>query len=181
MDNKINSEYIDRAISGDLNSFEILVKYNTPFVMSVCLSYLKNQHDAEDACQETFLKLWHSIGRFRKDCSLTTFLYTVAKNTCMDILSKKSKNSTEELSEILADAAISPEEEYIEKEFKEAVFSAIGELDTDFSSVLLLREKAGLSYTEIAELLSISEGTVKSRINRARKKLLDILRKKNLF
>lgn len=179
MDNKINIEYINRVRRGDLRAFEDIVEYNTPFVMSVCLSYMKNRHDAEDACQEVFLKVWKSLSRFRGDSMFTTYLYTVSRNTCIDMLKKQP--SVEEIPEALADSRNTPEEEVVEREFNEEVWKALDELDTDMKTVLLLREKAELSYSEIAEALGISEGTVKSRISRARERLLKILCEKNIY
>lgn len=179
LDNKINVEYINRARRGDIRAFEDIVEYNTPFVMSVCLSYMKNRHDAEDACQEVFLKVWRSLSRFRGDSMFTTYLYTVSRNTCIDMLKKQPE--TEEIPETLTDTRNTPENDFIEKEFREAVWKCLEELDTDMKTVLLLREKAELSYSEIAEMLGISEGTVKSRISRAREKLLKSLREKNIY
>jgi len=179
LDNKINIEYINRARRGDLGAFEDIVEYNTPFVMSVCLSYMKNRHDAEDACQEVFLKVWRNLSRFRGDSMFTTYLYTVSRNTCLDMLKKQTFN--EEIPETLADRQNTPEDEYIEREFEKAVWESLEALDTDMKTVLLLREKADLSYSEIAETLGISEGTVKSRISRAREKLLKTLREKNIY
>lgn len=179
MDNRINLEYIDRVRSGSIHAFEELVEYNTPFVMSVCLSHMKNKHDAEDACQEVFLKVWRNLSRFRGDSMFTTYLYTVSRNTCLDMLKKQT--STEEIPETLADRQNTPEDEYIEREFQNAVWECLEALDTDMKTVLLLREKADMSYSEIAETLGISEGTVKSRISRAREKLLKALREKNIY
>lgn len=179
MDNRINLEYIDRARRGDLRAFEDIVEYNTPFVMSVCLSYMKNRHDAEDACQEVFLKVWRSLSRFRGDSMFTTYLYTVSRNTCLDMLKKQPL--TEEIPETLADRENTPEDEYVEREFHTVVWECLESLDTDMKTVLLLREKADMSYSEIAEALGISEGTVKSRISRAREKLLKSLREKNIY
>lgn len=181
MDNKLNKSYINKIRHGDTHAFEELVQYNTPFVMSVCLSLMKNKHDAEDACQEVFLKVWKSLSRFREESAFTTYLYTVSRNTCLDILKKNSKNECEEIPEVLADGNDTPEEQYIKHEFNELLEECLNALEENMRTVLLLREKAGLSYTEIAETLLISEGTVKSRISRAREKLLKLMKEKNAF
>lgn len=155
-----------------MKNFEKLVGEYTPFVMSVCLSYMKNREDAEDACQEVFLKIWKTKSAFEDRSKYTTWLYSIARNTCLDLLKKNSKHLHEEIPEALPDQNGTPEKSYIAKEFEESVYSALGLLDTDMKAVLLLREKAGMSYSEIAETLGIAEGTVKSRISRAREMLL---------
>ena len=155
-----------------MKNFETLVGEYTPFVMSVCLSYMKNREDAEDACQEVFFKIWKTKSVFEDKSKYTTWLYSIARNTCLDLLKKNSKHIHEEIPEALPDRNNTPEKSYIAKEFEESVYSALGLLDTDMKAVLLLREKAGLSYSEIAETLGIAEGTVKSRISRAREVLL---------
>ena len=163
-----------------MKEFEKLVEQYTPFVMSVCLSFMKHREDAEDACQEVFLKIWKTKSGFLDRSKYTTWLYSIARNTCLDILKKNSRHEHDEIPETLPDNGTSPESRLVEKEFEEAVYSALEELDTDMKTILLLREKAGLSYTDIASLLAISEGTVKSRISRAREKLMKILREKNI-
>ena len=178
MDKALEKEYIDRACRGDTSAFEVLCRENERLVMSVCLSYMKNEHDAEDACQETFIKLWRFIPRFKGDSALSTYLYTIAKNTCLDAIKKSSRNIGDELLSNIADSAPTPEENYIKKEFREELYLALTSLDTDAREILLLREKAGLEYKEIAQMLSLPEGTVKSRIARAREKLLSKLKEK---
>ena len=181
MDNNINVGYIKRFREGNLQAFELLVEYNTPFVMSVCMSLMKNRHDAEDACQEVFVKVWKSLSRFKGESLFTTYLYTISRNTCLDILKRNARSVADEIPEALADKSATPEEEYIGREFEEILEKSLAELDEDMRTVLLLREKAEMSYSEIAETLMISEGTVKSRISRAREKLLNILKENNAF
>ncbi len=155
-----------------MKNFEELVARYTPFVMSVCLSYMKKREDAEDACQEVFLKIWKTKAVFEDKSKYTTWLYSIARNTCLDLLKKNAKHIHEEIPDTLHDSDNSPEKSVIDREFEETVYSALETLDTDMKTVLLLREKASMSYTEIAELLGIPEGTVKSRISRARETLL---------
>lgn len=178
---KLNKQLIDKVRRGKADAFEMLVDMNTGFVMSVCLSHMKNTHDAEDACQEVFLRVWKSIDSFRNESAFTTYLYTISRNVCLDILRKKSRSDTEELSDTLCDPSPSPEQQTVDREFAKIVDSALHELDTDMKTVLLLRHKAELSYAEISEVLGISEGTVKSRISRARERLLKILKEKNVL
>ena len=155
-----------------MKNFEELVASFTPFVMSVCLSHMKNREDAEDACQEVFLKIWKTKAVFEDKSKYTTWLYSIARNTCLDILKKNTRHIHDEIPDTLPDSGNSPERAVIEKEFEYTVYSALNSLDTDMKTVLLLREKAGMSYSGIAELLGVPEGTVKSRISRARETLL---------
>ncbi len=176
-DLRLESEkkYLSRARQGDVKAFEALVLSHDAFVSSVCLSILKNVHLAEDASQETFIKAWRGIKNFKAQSSFSTWLFTIAKNTCRDILEKEKP--VEELSDTLVSGE-SVEDEAVARSECDEVRRALLCLDRDAREVLVLREWRGLSYLEIAEVLGISEGTVKSRIARAREKLLEILKEK---
>ena len=176
-DLRLESEkkYLLSARHGDVEAFEGLVRSHDAFVSSICLSYLKNPHLAEDASQETFIKAWRGIKNFKAQSSFSTWLFTIAKNTCRDILEKEKP--LDELSDSLV-SEDSVELTVISKEESDAVRQALSSLDAASREVLILREWRGLSYSEISELLSISEGTVKSRISRGREKLLDKLKEK---
>ncbi len=168
-------KYLEKAKSGDERAFEELVRSHDAFVSSVCLSILKNPHLAEDAAQETFIKAWRGISRFKGNSAFSTWLFTIAKNVCRDALAKTV--DTEELSEEISDST-SVESEVIKNDEVRLVHESLSQLSEDVRNLLILREWQGLSYSEISEVLNISEGTVKSRLSRAREKLLEVMRKK---
>ncbi len=168
-----DKKYLSRAREGDIDAFGELVRANESFVISVCLASLKDVHLAEDASQETFIKAWRGIKNFKAESSFSTWIFTIAKNVCRDILAKEK--TAVELTENVADFS-TPENEIIKKDESLRVRRALSMLSSEYKTILILREWQGLSYSEIADVLCLSEGTVKSRISRARASLLEKLR-----
>lgn len=172
-----------RIQNGDAEAFEQLVQEYQHKVFSLSAGILSNRDDALDVSQEVFLKIYRSINTFKGDSSLSTWIYRITKNLCIDFLRKRKRLSENELPDIVTDdTAPSPEDAAILLERRELVRACINELPINYKTVLLLREYRQLSYAEIAQVLEISEGTVKSRISRAREHLLKIIHtKKELF
>ena len=168
-----DKKYLARARSGDIDAFGELVRANERFVISVCLASLKDVYLAQDASQETFIKAWRGIKSFKGESAFSTWIFTIAKNVCRDMLAKEKP--CEELSENVAQN-VTPESEVIKKDESARVRRALKMLSADHRNILILREWQGLSYSEIADALSLSEGTVKSRISRARAELVERLR-----
>lgn len=177
---------IKRASAGDADAFEQLVlTYQTP-IFNLCLRMTGNPEDAADLSQESFLKAWRSLGSFQFESSFSTWLYRLASNTCLDYLRsikrhpkvsltvEDSDGETQMMD--FPDTAPTPEDAAISKEENELLSRAMQELDEQQRQILTLRVVNDLSYAEIAEILSIKEGTVKSRLARTR----DALRKKLL-
>jgi RNA polymerase sigma-70 factor (ECF subfamily) len=152
---------------------------------------LGNAEDAADMTQETFLKAWRNLDRFQGDAAFSTWLYRLASNCCLDFLRSQKRRPTvsmttedddgEEQTIEVADDSATPEEELLLKEERSEIARAMASLDEEQRQILSLRVVNDLSYTEIAEILDIKEGTVKSRLARARenlrKKLLQIRNK----
>ena len=142
---------------------------------------LKNETDAEDAAQEAFLKAYTSLADFRGDSRFSVWLYRLTNNICIDMLRKNRRavivplrtedENGEEAELPISDERYSPERLAERAADRDAVRSALAALPDDCREILALRESAGLSYDEIAAALSLEVGTVKSRLNRARKKL----------
>jgi len=149
-----------------------------------------NQDDASDVAQEVFIKIYKSIGSFKKQSAFSTWVYKITINTCRDELRKqKNKRNT-----ISLDQSICLEDNEVERQIqsndptpelvaekretgkliKEAIFN----LSDEYKEVVILRDIQGFSYSDIAKILNCPEGTVKSRINRARGMLKDILKGK---
>ena len=141
--------------------------------------------DADDCLQNTFLKAWRSLENFRGDAQLYTWLYRIATNVCLDFLRSRSRKPTvslsveddegEETQLDVADESQSPELLLERSLTRDAVQRGLQALAPDYRQILLLREIQGLSYEEIADVLRIEVGTVKSRIFRARKRLCAFL------
>ena len=183
--------YIERVLAGDESAYEPLVTENQTKVYRLALRILKNEADAEDAAQEAFLKAYTSLADLRGDSRFSVWLYRLTNNICIDML-RKSKRAVivslqtedddgEETELAIPDERYSPERLAERAADRDAVRTALAALPDDCREILALRESAGLSYDEIAAALSLEVGTVKSRLNRARKKLCIALLKSGNF
>lgn len=182
----------ERARRGDREAFETLMERYAGRVYQLALRMTGSREDAADLCQETFWNAWRGMGSFRGDCAFSTWIYRLASNACLDHLRReKTRRRIESgislddgengLAAVLPDEAPGPQERLEERERREALAAGLRKLSPDHRQILLLRETAGLSYAEIAAALKLEEGTVKSRIARARLALRDILRAEGNF
>lgn len=180
---------IEKAKKGDRKAFESLVKLHEKNVYNLALKLMKNREDALDAAQDAFLKAWISIGSFRGDSKFSAWLYRLTYNTCLDYLRKAKKGeiisltSDDEDEKVMdvRDDAPTPEEYAEKQELRKTVRGALDALPEEYRQIIIMREFTGLSYGEIADALGLNEGTVKSRLSRARQKLAEILRKTGTF
>ena len=176
---------VARVRDGDGDAFEKLMLENQTKVYNLALRMVGNEEDAFDMSQEAFIKAYNSILCFRGDCRFSVWLYRLTTNVCLDFLRSAGRRSHSSLSyeddgdeekELeIPDERFSPENEVEKRELREAVNRGLMKLPKDYRAILLLREIDGLSYEEIGQALALEEGTVKSRIFRARKKLCAIL------
>jgi len=181
--NQDDLRLIDRFKSGDAAAFEEIVLKHQDKIYNLCRHMLGNAHDAEDAAQDVFIKAYQGLHKFQPHASLYTWLYRIAVNTCIDYRRKPFFESifkhTEEGKELVYDLpsdAPSPERLYQSKQIGLALRISLGKLSQKLRTVIILKEVEGLSYEEIAEVLDISLGTVKSRIARAREELLELMK-----
>lgn len=175
--------WIDAARDGDPLAFEQLIHLYEKRVFALTRRMCKNPADAEEAAQETFLAAWQGLKFFRGESSFSTWLYRLASNACVDLLRKEGRhqaaagpslNDEEVLLEI-QDEAPSPHALAEQAELKEQIEAGLASLPEEYREVLILREIHQQSYDEISEILSLDLGTVKSRINRGRKRLRKFL------
>lgn len=174
-------ELVIRVRSGDADAFEALMLEHQKKVYNLALRMVGNEEDAKDMAQEAFIRAYNSIDGFRGDSKFSVWLYRLASNICIDFLRGRVKKQTlsltfddeDESSEEfqIPDDRFSPEKEIERRELRRAVDDGLMTLSPDYRQILLLREINGLSYEEIGQALGLEEGTVKSRIFRARKKL----------
>ena len=179
-------EIVNRVISGDTEAFEALVLEHQNKVYSLALRMVGNEEDARDMAQEAFIRAYGSLAGFRGDSKFSVWLYRLTSNICIDFLRSRGKKRTvsmtwagdegEDAGELeIPDETWSPENQLERSLTRESVRRGLESLSPQYREILLLREINGLSYAEIAGALSLEEGTVKSRIFRARKKLCDFL------
>lgn len=165
-------ELILRCRDDDSEAFETLIRRYESKIYNLCYYILKNKDDALDASQEVALKIYKAISKFKGDSKFSTWVYRITHNTCIDYVKKRKDDLPYEdviNSETHVDNKI---DGIIEaKELKMELKRCISNLNNDFKTVIILRDINGLSYQEIANVLSIEVGTVKSRLNRAREAL----------
>ncbi len=167
-------ELIRKAAEGDKQAFSQVVTEYAGAVYNTALRYCKNKEDAEDVSQEVFIKIFRYLPSFKFESSFKTFIYRVTVNTALDFL-RKNKVAHEEISENIESAEPGIESKIIVKEREKAVENAISELSEELRDAVVLREYDGLSYAEIAEVLEVKVGTIKSRILRGREKIREKL------
>lgn len=182
-------QLIQKAKSGDEVSFESLILSCQSKAYNIALRYLKNEDDALDALQESFIKIFRHLNSFKEDSRFDTWVYRIVVNTCNDMLRKNSNQKitdsiykTEDDKEAvidIPDVSGSPEKVFEQKLNTEHIMSCLEKLNQEQKEIIVLRDIHGFSYDEISEILSCSIGTVKSRINRSRLRLREILLEQN--
>ncbi|HKG21493.1 MAG TPA: sigma-70 family RNA polymerase sigma factor [Blastocatellia bacterium] len=176
---------LGRLRAEELAAFEEMVAHFERPVYSLCFRILGDAEEARDAAQETFLKVYRGLKRFRGESGLKTWIYRIAINQAMNQQRwwrRRHRDETVSLdlsrgdSEITLESSLrgtgaSPEQMAISSDRERRIMKALGEIKQEYRVALILREIEDLSYEEIAETLAISIGTVKSRIARGREEL----------
>jgi RNA polymerase sigma-70 factor (ECF subfamily) len=160
---------ITKAQRGDRNAFSELVCIHGQGVLNVIYHMCGNLQLAEDAAQETFIKVWLELGSFRPQACFRNWLYRIAINTAIDMLRKQKRILPGPMEDYhLMDPQPGPEARFVQNERTALVQKITLSLPDTSRAVLILREYEGLSYHEIADALNIPLGTVMSRLNHAR-------------
>ena len=173
---------IHRITGGESELFETLVLENQTAVYNLALKMTKNEQDALDISQEAFIKAYSSLGGFRGESKFSVWLYRLTYNLCLDFLRKQKRFPVSSITYIdedgesreleIPDFDSSPEEMLQRTETRLIVHEAVCLLPDDQRQIFVMREYSGMAYEDIAESLSISIGTVKSRLSRARQKIV---------
>lgn len=156
--------WLDRCAIGDEKAIRwVLDKYRDR-VIRLASHVLHNPREAEDVAQEAFVKAFRQIGQFRGDSGFYAWLYRIVINICLDRMRRKSASSEMPLEETICNfVAVNPD---VEKRL--SVEQVLNSLSPPMRAALVLREVEGLEYAEIANVLQIPLGTVRSRLNTAR-------------
>ncbi len=175
---------VERAKKGDTAAFEELVNRYQNNVYRLALRMCGNTHDAEEVAQEAFVAAWRGLPSFRGESKFSSWLYQLTSNAAVDFLrrEKRHRNTTpvEEQTELAAEGT--PQQDAEASEVRENLQKALLALTPEHRRIFLLRQMEQLSYEEIGQLLRLESGTVKSRLNRAKKQLRQILlRQGNIF
>jgi len=179
-----DGDLVERWQGGDLSAFEELVRRHQRRVFRLLLRMLGNREEAEDVAQEAFLSLHRHGHRFRREARFSTFVYRVAANAALNRRRTlgRSRNRVNELKNQqqagfdLPPAPRNPEDAAAGSETQVQVQAALLELPKDLRVAVVLYDIEGQSYQEVARVLGIPEGTVKSRIHRARRALREHLK-----
>jgi len=178
-----DKELIRSFNAGSKRAFDSLVLKYKDRVFNLCCRFLGDLEEADDSAQETFIKVYRSLKKFRFESTFSTWLYRIAVNTCKNKLSslKYRRNRKmvrldngregERRTNTLIDESGSPEKKLEKKEREILIQQAIDSLPEDFKSVVVLRDVEGLSYEMTARITGYNIGTVKSKLSRARERL----------
>ena len=180
MDNFSDEELVKQYLEGNKKALEFLIgKYLNP-VYTFIYRYFNNQSEAEDAVQEAFLKVWKNIRKFNTDKSFKTWLFTIAKNTALDLLKKKKnlnfsdfddEDEVNKLEEKITDTNPLPIEKLKAAESKKQIQELLQKLPIKYCSLLTLYFNNDFSLQQISEILGEPLNTIKSRYQRAIKLL----------
>lgn len=181
---------IRRAQRGDADAFEQLLLEHQKNVYNLCYRMAGNPDDAMDLSQETFLRAWRCLDQYQFASAFSTWLYRLCSNICIDFLRRRRRQQTvpltfedadgEEQTYAVPDAQPLPEEQVELELTRETLAAAMAQLLPEHRAVLQLRVVNEMSYEQIADVLDIQIGTVKSRLSRARNQLKKILERGNL-
>ena len=171
-----------RAQAGDAEAFTALVAPFEGLVYRHCLQMLQNEADAQDAAQEAMLRAYRSIGRFLGLSSVPTWLYRIAHNVCLDMRKRPRTRAEAASLEAMGDAgfdppdtAPTPDAAYVQQAERARLQAAMARLPRDQQLLLTLRYGENMPYDALAEALHLNEGTVKSRLNRAKARLRSLM------
>ena len=175
---------LKRLQSGDKDAFGEWVLTHQRGIYGYCLRFTSSQEDAEDLTQEVFVRAYRGIHRFRQQSQLSTWLYQIAHNACVDYLRRVKKAKVLSIQaqeeerpgrEMAPDTQPLPEQRAVQRENIDALRQCLETLSRNHRAVTILRHMRHLSYQEIADVMKLPLGTVKSHICRARQYLRDCM------
>jgi RNA polymerase sigma-70 factor (ECF subfamily) len=178
-------DLLGRAKAGETEAFEILVSEHQKYIYNVILKIVFDKEEALDLTQETLLKAYLNIKKFRGNSSIRTWLYRIAINCAIDYLRKRNveKSNFKEIEEFENEIKDfeTPEEVLDKRLTAEMLMREINKLPADYKIVLILRDIEGLNYEEISKIMNLNLGTVKSRLWRARNLLKERIKSLSEF
>jgi len=184
--NESDGELVARCKNGDMSAFDLIVRKHKVPLINFAYRFIGDRDTAEDLVQETFVRVYKNIKRYRKDtASFRTWMYRIAANLCKNELRNRSTRSkilvnsaigaqsSGNLMEEALDDSMGPDLQLEEKELQRVLAQAISRLPEKLRISIILRDIEGMTYEEISRIINRPVGTVKSRLNRARLMLKD--------
>ncbi|HNV28743.1 MAG TPA: RNA polymerase sigma factor [Cyclobacteriaceae bacterium] len=172
MTEQVEQEVIRKAMAGNTDAFRVIVDHYQSFAYSVSFRFLGQAEEAEDIVQESFIRLWKNMHRYRSEVKLSTWLYRIITNLCLDYLkstyARQQKNLKDVQTEYMLKSQNAADEELNAKELNEQIQHAAAELTPKQKAVFILRDLEGLPVEEVCNILSMSAGNVKGNLYYAR-------------
>ena len=174
-----DKQLIKGCLQGDMDDFKKIINKYRGKAMALALNILRNREDAEDACQDAFVKIYHSLGKFDMSQSFSSWFYSIIYNQCLDYVRKKSRYY-KLLNRIRREPLpVSNKEKTFSSEKLSLAKSVLKSLSPKERTVLFLWAEEGYTSEEISRVLKCSSSSARVHLYRARKKLKTILEKKN--
>jgi len=183
-------ELLIKAKEGDEAAFEEIIKMYQQKVCNTIFFMIKNENIVEDIAQEVFIKVYRNLTKFNEESSLYTWIYRITMNTCIDQIKKEKKityiSTFVETEDGEVEVQLEDEKQRVDdilenKIRKETLLKAIKSLPAEQRALIVLRDIQEFKYMEIAEMLKLNLGTVKSKISRARQNLKELLEREGTF
>tara|TARA_R110002126_G_scaffold74479_2_gene185736 strand:+ start:339 stop:917 length:579 start_codon:yes stop_codon:yes gene_type:complete len=175
-----DQHYINLIINGDTNAFAILVDRYKDLVYTLTLRMLKNREEAEEVSQDTFIKAYKSMGRFKGDSKFSTWIYRIAYNTSLDRLKKNRKHfndvAIDEFTEHQVKTMDNALSQLENEERNQAIQKCLAQLPSDDAFMLTLYYFEDQSLDEISKVIGLTPNNVKVKLFRSRKKLATIMK-----
>jgi RNA polymerase sigma-70 factor, ECF subfamily len=177
-------DLVDRCRKGDDDAWRDLVDRFGPRVYAIAYHFTLKREDAEELSQEIFLKLFENLHRYDGGFPLVAWVLSVSRNLCIDRYRRRKREKSfrfvsDEAVTALLKAEDDPANAALRKERTQMLFSALAEIPEDLAEILILRDLNGLAYDEIGKALDLPEGTVKSRLFRARAEVARKIRERH--
>ena len=172
--------YIDKILNGDTNAFTILVNRYKDLVFTLSLRMIKNREEAEEVAQDTFIKIFKSLSKFKGDSKFSTWIYKITYNTCLDRLKKNKRQqytvAIDEYTEHQIKTLDNALDKIEEQEKQLAIKNCLELLPSEDSFILTLYYFDELSLDEISKITGLKPNNVKVKLFRSRKKMATILK-----
>ncbi len=179
MDERSDIDVVQEVLSGRTEAFETIVRRYQNLVASVAYRLAVRRDDIEDVVSDVFIKIYRNLDSYRPEFRLSTWIHKVATNQVLDHLRRQRRELRDpEMPRVLKDPAPLASERLAARERAERVREALGELPGKYRAALVLMHVEGKGIEEIARILSLPAGTVKTRLARGRIRLAEILRRR---
>lgn len=168
---RLDVDLIDRYLKGDVTAFNELMAAHEDRVFAICMRMLHRREEALDATQDTFLTVFRKVGQFKAEAAFSTWLYRIAINTCYDHLRRATRRDVDRLPQDHDPVDVASMDPFDAAELRPDIESALATLSAEFRAVVLLVDLEGMSLEQASATLEVPQGTIKSRLFRARRLL----------